>query len=401
MYEKVFELIESRKDQLISDASELIGVPSVNPGQFEKEAAAAFAAQLKRDGINHEIVGPEPLRLSVLADLNGDAEGGVLFNGHLDVVPTGDEAKWTSPPFKAEVRDGRLYGRGSTDMKGAVNAFMHAMVAVRDAGVPLKKGVWLHAVADEECGGRMGTAWIADTGRLPPADMGIVGECSTYEGEVGIVRACTGIVQLKFESRGKASHAARPHEGNNAVINMCRVMIALQDKYERDTTVYDELLPPNTISPATTIKGGVKTNVIPDYCEAEVDIRVVPNMTPENVRAKIDKIIADVKAEHPEVDVTYTMGHWDPETLVPADAPVIKEAEKAVEKVMGYKPKHMKRSGTTDARFLNPKGIPSPVAFGPGDVVLGKMHDVDESVGVQDLINWSKIYAAMIISVCS
>lgn len=401
MYEKVFELIESRREQLVADTQELVRTPSINPGQFEKEVAEVFAAQLARDGLGHRTAGPEPMRLSVLAELDGEARGGILFNGHLDVVPTGDEERWTSPPFAADVRDGRLYGRGSTDMKGAVCAFKHAMIAVRDAGVPLKKGVWLHAVADEECGGRMGTAWLADNGFLPPADMGIVGECSTYKGEPAIVRACTGIVQLKFESRGKASHAAKPHEGNNAVINMCRVMIALQDKYERDTTVYDEMLPPNTISPATTIRGGVKTNVIPDFCEAEVDIRVVPNMTPENVRAKIDKIIADVKTEHPEVDVSYTMGHWDPETLVPADAPVIREAEKAVEKVMGFPPKHMKRSGTTDARFLNLKGVPSPVAFGPGDVLIGKMHDVDESVGIQDLVNWSKIYAAMIISVCS
>ncbi|MDD3390156.1 MAG: M20 family metallopeptidase [Synergistaceae bacterium] len=401
MYENVFSLIDERKEQLIKDVQELVQTPSVNPGQFEEAVAKVFSEQLKRDSLNHVTVGPEPLRASVLADLNGESAGGVLFNGHLDVVPTGDESKWTSPPFAAEIRDGRLYGRGSTDMKGAVCAFKHAMLAVRDAGVQLKKGVWLHAVADEECGGRMGTAWLADNGYLPGADMGIVGECSTYKGELAIVRACTGIVQLKFVSRGKASHAAKPHEGNNAIINMCRVMIALQDKYERDTTVYDEMLPPNTISPATTIKGGVKTNVIPDYCEAEVDIRVVPNMTPENVQAKIDRIIADVKAEHPEVDVTYTMGHWDPETLVPADAPVIKEAEKAVERVMGYVPKHMKRSGTTDARFLNPKGIPSPVAFGPGDVLIGKMHDMDESVGVQDLVNWSKVYAAMIISVCA
>lgn len=401
MYEKIFELIDARADLIVEDTAALVDTPSVNPGQFEKEVAEVFASQLERDRLNYTVVGPEPLRPSVLADLNGTAQGGVLFNGHLDVVPSGDDSKWTSPPFSAEVRDGRLYGRGTTDMKGAVAAFKHAMLAVRDGGVPLKKGVWLHAVADEKCGGRMGTAWLAENGHLPPADMGIVGECSTYEGVAGIVRACTGIVQLKFESRGKSSHAARPHEGNNAVINMCRVMIALQDKYERDTTVYDELLPPNTISPATTIKGGVKTNVIPDYCEAEVDIRVVPNMTPENVRAKLDGIIAGVKAEHPEVDVSYTMGHWDPETLVPADAPVIKEAERAVERVLGYAPKHMKRSGTTDARFLNPKGIPSPVAFGPGDVLLGKMHDVDESVGVQDLVNWAKIYAAMIISVCS
>jgi len=401
MYEKVFSLIDSRVDQLIADTQELVRTPSINPGQFEKEVAEVFSRQLNRDGLRHELVGPEPMRSSVLVEMSGDAEGGLLFNGHLDVVPTGDESKWTSPPFAADVRDGRLYGRGSTDMKGAVCAFKHAMLAVRDAGVPLKKSVWLHAVADEECGGRMGTAWIADNGHLPEADMGIVGECSTYKGEIAIVRACTGIVQLKFESRGKASHAAKPHEGNNAIINMCRVMIALQDKYERDETVYDEMLPPNTISPATTIKGGVKTNVIPDYCEAEVDIRVVPNMTPENVRAKIDAIIEGVRKEHPEVNVTYTMGHWDPETLVSADAPVIKEAEKAVERVMGYTPKHMKRSGTTDARFLTTRGLPSPVAFGPGDVLIGKMHDVDESVGVQDLVNWSKVYAAMILSVCS
>jgi len=172
MYEKVFSLIDERKDQLIQDVQQIVQTPSVNPGQFEETVAKVFSEQLKRDNLHHVTVGPEPVRPSVLADLNGEAAGGVLFNGHLDVVPTGDESKWTSPPFAAEVRDGRLYGRGSTDMKGAVCAFKHAMLAVRDAGIQLRKGVWLHAVADEECGGRMGTAWLADNGYLPGADMG-------------------------------------------------------------------------------------------------------------------------------------------------------------------------------------------------------------------------------------
>ena len=399
MHEKIFAEIERRSDELIADVQELIRIPSVNPGDFEADAARVFGEQLGRAGIAYRIVESAPKRANVLATLCSDMKGGILFNGHLDVVPTGDETKWSVPPFSGEIRDGRVIGRGTTDMKGAVSAFALAMKVIKNAEIPLRKGVYLHAVADEECGGRFGTGWLAQNGYLPDVDMGIVGECSTYKGEVGIVRACTGVTQIGLTSKGKAAHASRPYEGNNAVINMCRVLVAIQDTFELDKTVIDDLLPLSTIAPGTVINGGIKVNIIPDLCKAEMDLRVVPGMTKENVKAQLDGIIATVKALHPEVDVTCEFGVWDPATLVAANAPVIEAASRAVERALGYVPKHMKRPGTTDARFLNAAGIPAPVAFGPGDVLIGNMHNIDENIGVQDLIDWSKIYASMILDV--
>ncbi|HWR62337.1 MAG TPA: M20 family metallopeptidase [Clostridia bacterium] len=400
MHEKVMKAIEERREELIKDVQEMVRVNSINPGVFEKNVADVFAAQLDKAGIPFTFVEPETDRVSVLAELKGPEEGGLLFNGHLDVVPLGDLSKWTVDPWEGVIKDNRLYGRGSTDMKGAVAAFAMAMKTIKDLGIKLKKSVYLHAVADEECGGRKGSHYIVANGLMPKVDMAIVGESSTFKGELAIVRACTGITQFKLKSFGKNSHASKPYEGNNAVLNMARVLVALQDNFELDKKIIDELLPLPTIAPGTTIKGGIKTNVIPDYCEAEVDIRVVPGMTKESVKAQLDKIIADVKSAHPEVEVAYEWYEWDDATLVGPNDEIIKQAEEAVMKAVGYTPKHMKRSGTTDARFIFAAGVPVPVAFGPGDVLIGNMHGADESVGVDDLVNWSKVYANFILQVC-
>jgi len=123
-------------------------------------------------------------------------------------------------------------------------------------------------------------------------------------------------------------------------------------------------------------------------------------MTPDNTLAKLADLIAQVRGAHPEVDVRCSIESWDPHTLVEADAEVVRQAEQAVVTVLGYRPKHRQRTGTTDARFINRAGIPCLVAFGPGDVLAGNIHGEDESLGIDDLVNFTKIYAALILQVC-
>lgn len=401
MLSSVMYAVDSLKDRLVANVQELVRIDSTNPGRFEADVAAAFASQLSSFGIQHRVIESAPLRANVLASLGPGASGGLLFNGHLDVVPTGDVSKWTRHPFAADIWNGRIYGRGSTDMKGAVVAFSIAMAAVANCGVELKKPVYLHAVADEECGGRFGTQFIVQNGLLPNVDLAVVGEASTYNGEICLVRACTGIGSIRLESFGKSSHASRPYEGNNANLNMARVLLAIRDNFKLPADTPDPLMPAPTIAPGTVIKGGIKTNVIPDYCEAYCDIRVVPGMTQDSVAEQLQQIIDTVRARHPETNVRFTIESWDPPTLVQPDSPAIKRVEQAAERVLGRAIEHRKRSGTTDARFINEAGIPCVVAFGPGDMVIGNMHGIDESVGIDELVKFAKIYAALILEVCA
>ena len=401
MHEKVMGYIEQNQEAMIKKVQELVQIESVNPGVFEKEVSKAFQSQMDECGFVYEVKGPADNRPSVLVKMLGEvSEGGLLFNGHLDTVPFGDIEKWSGDPLNAEIKDGRLYGRGSTDMKGAVVAFAMAMEAVKQSGIKLKKPVYLHAVADEESGGRQGTGYLIEQNLIPKVDMAFTGESSTYDGEMSIIRTCAGIGQLSLKSYGKPSHASKPYEGNNAIINMARVLIAIQDEFEIPTEELDSLLPMPTKAPGTMISGGIKTNVIPEYCEAMMDMRTNPQMDREHTYEALNEIVAKLKVKHPEINVELEMLFWDNATLIPEDSFLVKEAKKAVQQAVGYTPVCRKRPGATDARLLNDI-VPCLVAFGPGDVQIGNIHGYDESVGIEDLINWSKTYACLILNICS
>jgi acetylornithine deacetylase/succinyl-diaminopimelate desuccinylase family protein len=400
MYQTIMDYIEKNQEKLIENVKKLVSVDSTNPGMFEKEAAAELQAQLGSAGIGFEIYEPFEKRVSVLAQMeSSQSRGGLLFNGHLDVVPTGDLSQWESDPFKPEIRNGRLYGRGSTDMKGGVAAFAFAMKAVKECGVVLKKPVYLHAVADEECGGRAGTVHLMENHRIPAVDMAVTGESSTFKGEMALVRTCAGIAAIVLRSYGKSAHASKPYEGNNAVLNMARVMLAIQDSFEVPARSADPLLPAPTFAVGTQIKGGIKVNIIPEYCEAMMDLRTNPGMTKEGIEAQLREIIQKVKESHPEVKAEAECTMWDNAALLAEDSYAVRKGKEAIRRAVGYEPECKMRSGATDARFLNDL-VPCLVAYGPGDVLLGNIHGSNESVGIRDLVNWAKAYANLILSVC-
>jgi len=400
MYQIVMDYIEKNQTELIENVKKLVAIDSTNPGQFEKEAALELQTILKQAGISFETYEPFEKRVSVLAAMGSvQTEGGLLFNGHLDVVPPGDLSQWQSDPFKPEIRNGRLYGRGSTDMKGGVAAFAFAMKAVKESQINLKKPIYLHAVADEECGGRVGTVLLMQNNMIPKVDMAITGESSTFNGEMAVVRTCAGIATIVIKSWGKPAHASKPHEGINAVMNMARVMVAIQDHFQIPKTQMDPLLPAPTFAVGTQIRGGIKMNIIPEYCEALMDLRTNPGMTQESIESQLRDIIEKVKSVYPEVNAEAQCSMWDNPTLLSEDSFAVKKGKEAIEKAVGYAPVCKMRSGATDARFINDL-LPCLVAYGPGDALIGNIHGYNESVGIQDLVNWAKAYANLILGVC-
>jgi acetylornithine deacetylase/succinyl-diaminopimelate desuccinylase family protein len=333
-----------------------------------------------------------PKRVNVEAILSGaNHDSRFLFNGHMDVVPEGDLANWTVEPFGGEVKGDFIYGRGATDMKSGLAAVTIALRGLVESGVRLNGDVLFHAVADEEVDSIHGTKYLIRKG-LAKANMGIVAEPSVFGESVVIRRAVRGNCWLKLRTIGKAAHAKNPSLGVNAVLNMSRLLLEL-DKLQLKHVPHD-ILPAPTIAVGTVIRGGTKTNVIPESCEAEADVRITPGITKEQVLEEFNSVINRMKDKYPNFSANAEVFAYAPPAEIPANHPVIQAAKRSTELVVGQAPRLGAGYGTNDGVYLTyDAGIPMILGFGPGNQESGNAHSPDENVRISDVVNFSKIYA--------
>ena len=197
------------ENEVIQFTRRLIQIPTVNPPADTRVCAGYIARTLTEEGINAEISEGRDGLCNVVARLCGKEEGKTLvLNGHIDVVAPGEG--WTVDPFGGEVRIGRIYGRGASDMKSGLAAMMGAMIGVKRSGLEFKGEIVFMAVADEETGSEYGTRYLLDKGVGKGAAFGIVCEPTNLRVETGN----RGLRWIDIEVRGKASHAGRPRARN-------------------------------------------------------------------------------------------------------------------------------------------------------------------------------------------
>jgi len=374
----------------------LVRIPSENPPGDESEAAGYVAEALASLGLELESVEPEPGRVNTLGTLRGSGGGaGLLWNGHVDTVPLGNPDNWTVDPLGGEVRDGRVWGRGSGDMKGAVAAAITAVKALQDAGIRLRGDLHIHAVADEELFGRHGTKYLCEHGHVRGVAAAIVGESSTRDGRIMARPAVRGRTLVRLRARGRSAHSSRPSLGVNAVLKMSKVLLAIEGAEFRFPR--HGLLPDPTIAPGTTIRGGTKDNMIPEECEALCDVRTVPGMSPEGVVEDIRAIVRVLASRDPDLNVEVTTPLSKPPSEIPVTAPLFKAASEATRRVAGYDLEPLGAEGSNDTSYLTAvAGVPA-MAFGPGG---GNAHAPDEWADVRTHLNFAKIYGLMMMSLC-
>ena len=374
-------------DEVVRFARALIAAPSENPGATEDEAASVAAEILEGLDASPEIVRGEERRPSVVARLGDGARPRLAWNGHLDVVPAGDLDTWDHPPFEGTLAGGRLIGRGAADMKGAVAAALAAAAAIRRSGVVLAGTLDLHLAADEENLGLHGTKVLWEAGLLD-RDACIVGEPT----ELQLALAERGGAWVTATAVGRAAHGSRPHLGVNAITSMARFLLRIEE-------VLPDLEHPLVGRPtvnAALIAGGSAPNVVPDRCEVDVDRRIVPGETsPDEVLAPFERLATAIRAEHPEVDLSFRIREWTEAAEAPPDARIAELCRRAVLEETGVAPDDVGLTGITDARFyLNDAGIPA-VILGPGS--LSVAHTANEWVAVDELISAARIYAGAFV----
>ena len=362
------------QDPCLSLLRELIAIDSVNPtlvagAKGEGEIAGAVAAHMRRLGLDVELHEAAPGRPNVVGVLEARQPGPTLMLcGHLDTVGVeGMEA-----PFDPVERDGRMYGRGSQDMKGGVAAMIDAVRLVAARG--LSRGrIIVAAVVDEEFASIGADALVAQW----QADLAVVTEPTDLQ--IGV--AHKGFVWFEVETRGRAAHGSRPHDGRDAIMRMGRVLHrlealdrALQSRAPHPLTGTGSLH-------ASIIEGGQELSSYPARCLLQMERRTVIGESSEQARGEVDEILAALRRDDPEFEaqaqVTFARSPYE----IPSGH-VLPALLSGVLSSMGHAVKQVGMSFWTDAAILGDAGIPT-VLFGPGGAGL---HGRQEYVTVADVL---------------
>jgi succinyl-diaminopimelate desuccinylase len=377
--------VEIDRSELVALAIDLLRFPSVNPPGGERPAAELLATRLAAAGLAVELIDHGADRASLLARLPGRGDRpAMLFTGHLDVVGAGDRP-WRHDPFGGVVEGGKLYGRGASDMKGAVAAMALAAIALHRAGVPLRGDVVLAFTAGEEVDS-LGAQAIVDSGLVTNVDAIVVGEPTDLE----LYVAEKGSLTLEIQTNGVGAHASMPHLGRNAIHAMADVVRALE-RHRFDVAPHPLLGEP-TIS-VGTIRGGAGSNVVPDRCTIEVDVRTVPAQSQPAVVAELESLLHRLVRERPDLDVriTHTLGRDAVETDL--DAPLVRDLAAVVADVTGRRPEPAGVVYATDAAVFVPAWAVPMVICGPG--LPEQAHQTDEWLSIERLEQSARIYAAL------
>lgn len=389
--QKLINHANALRDSLTAFCTHLLQTPSVNGVHDERAVALVIAEQARSLGLDVQMLGDHPQRPNVIISTGSQSPTGLLLIGHLDTVPAGDETAWSHPPFAGEQADGRLYGRGAIDTKGGMTAALYALWLLKQHPEALPFGrAQLVCVPDEESGatGTLGIKWLHEHGLLEGR-----GAVYAYADDY-ITLGHRGLLRYKLVCKGQAIHTGANEwqqgtAGANAVTGMARLLLALESLvFEYSPAPYFTGYRP-IITPGTLIQGGVSINIVPDTCEAWVDIRLTPEYDRPRMEALLDSCMRQVEAER-DVRFTRTLLNHATAALTPDDALIVRVLEGVVRDVKGKEPVRVVAGPTNEGYLLIDRGIPTICGFGP---VGANAHAVDEYVLIDSLVETTAMFA--------
>ena len=354
--------------------------PSLAPGApGEGPIARALADVLRAWGFAVEVHDAAPNRPNVVARVGPAGGRTLMFNGHLDVVGTDG---MTHAAFAADERDGSLWGRGSSDMKGGVAAMCAAAARASDRGLDCE--VIITAVADEEWDSAGTRAVIA---RGVRADAAIVTEPT----RLAIAPAHRGFAWTTVTIRGRAAHGSRYDVGIDAIRHAGLLLAELDALESRELAARTHPLLGRASWHASTIDGGLGMSTYPDKCTLRIERRTLPGETPAQAFAEVRDACARVHARRPSFDADVTLDLAQNPSDVATDAPVVRRLERALA-ASGETSRIEGLSAWTDAALLNEAGIPA-ICYGPGDIA--RAHAAAEWIEVDEIERATRVLTAL------
>lgn len=411
--------IEARRDELIALTQDLVRIPTLNPpGENYLEICEYLSARLKPRGFDVELIRAHDTpgdsdrypRWNIVARYEGARRGDcVHFNSHTDVVDVGQG--WTFDPFGGDLHDGKIYGRGTCDMKGGLAASIIAAEAFIDCCSDFSGAIEISGTADEESGGFGGVAYLAEKGYFSPDRVQhvIIPEPLNKD------RICLGhrgVWWAEIETHGEIAHGSMPFLGDCAVRHMGAVV------NEMEQTLFPALAEKRTDMPVVP-KGarqstlninsmhggqdeqdedytGLPSPVVPDSCRMVIDRRFLIEEDITDVEAEVRAVLDSVAAKRENFRYDMREMHRVLPTMTEKTAPVVKTVARAINGVMGKQPEYVVSPGTYDQKHIDRIGkLKNCIAYGPG--ILELAHKPDEYVGVDDMVDSAKVMGQSLI----
>ncbi|MEM9207530.1 MAG: acetylornithine deacetylase/succinyl-diaminopimelate desuccinylase family protein [Pseudomonadota bacterium] len=405
--------IDDHADDLVRLTQDLVRFPTVNPpGEGYLECAEFVRDRLSNSGFETQLIRAESAdadsekhpRYNVLARADGSDSGPTVhFNSHIDVVPTG--VGWSVDPFGGDVKDGKVFGRGTCDMKGGLAASILAAEAIRAVFPNHPGSLEVSATADEETGGFAGVAWLAARGFLTSKTIDHVIIPEPFSPD----RICVGhrgVWWGEITTYGTIAHGSMPFLGDCALRHMSAVVQAFEEKLfprlsERTTGM--PVTPPDacraTLNLATMHAGGDAEEIsgvpapnVPDVCTMIFDRRYLIEESSADVKAEIVEVLDDLTQTRPGFRYALRDLMLVEPLMTPQPSAVVAATQAAISSVLGKEAAIVASPGTYDHKhFTRIGGIGDCIAYGPGKLEVA--HQVDEYVEIADLVASAKVMA--------
>lgn len=381
--------VEGMKGEITEFLAELVKAKSVNPPGDTRDVIEVIKRKLSESGLKIKMMSVDEDKPSIVARFESTRPKKkleLLYNSHVDTVPTGEMEKWKHDPFGADLEHDKMYGRGIADAKGSVAGMVIAAKALVESGIELSGTLVINPVSDEEVGGFKGAKYILDSGEIHP-DYVVVGEITSNR----IAIAEKGIVWYKITTEGRTAHASTPWDGVNAINKMISLLNVIDD---RIGTLIKQRKHPLTPPPSLNIgmiSGGVKTNVVADKCEATIDRRILPNETIEGATQELQEAIDVMKKLDPEFKAKMEILLTGSPIETSPDSHIVKMAQEVC-RSRGISTEPVGYLQASDGRFYAEKGIPT-ILLGPGLAELA--HAPDEWINIEEVIEATRIYTLL------
>jgi acetylornithine deacetylase len=412
---RLLENVENSREYLIQLVSGLVRFNTANPpGRNTFEAQKWFAKELMEAGFKTELFDVFPGEPDLVGVIGGSGGGrSMILNGHIDVAEVRPDENWETSPFDAVVKGGRIYGRGTNDMKGALAACVTAVRAIRETGMNLRGDIILESVIGEEAG-EPGTLKCLQQGYK--ADFALIPEPTEFNigGQGGVI---TGWIIVKSPetvhdgARRLCIHAGGGLEGASAIEKMMKIIGALQELERYWAVMKSHPLVPagtTTINPAV-IEGGRHPAFMADECKLWVTVHFLPDEDHEEVVHEVEEFVLNACKADPWLRKNPPRFKWGGNSLVrdkgeifpPADIdpnhPAVRTIARAHKAVTGSEPKVVCWPSVSDAGWFAKAGIPAAI-YGPGS--LKQAHVVNEYIEVSDLMTACKSIALTLVDWC-
>lgn len=366
---------------------DLVRIESVN--DHERQVAEYIEGVFKgRDRVESQIIDSYPGRANIIVKVKGKRPGKIFaFSGHLDVVAPGEG--WTHPPFGGEIQDGKLYGRGTCDMKAGVAASIYAILDILEEDRDFPGEIWFIGTVGEEIG-MQGALDLVEGGYLDGVDAILISEPTKRDGENQAIFACKGSIMYTIQSQGRSAHSSMPDLGINSILALSDYIHQVQEEFDQVTAnpAYQNKDLGSTINVFSMIQGGNQVNSVPEKAWLKGNIRTVPEFGSDKAIGLLQDFIEKNNQDPTRASLSLELD----QVLDPAQAGRDNTLIQALKKAgQGKNIQVRPLIGACElCRYINLPGEVQLLVYGPG--LTKNAHVVDEYIELDEYLDTIEIF---------